>query len=111
MVLSRMSNAVPDPDDVMEADYQNHVADEPLDDFDIDVGNANLEEELQIDKSFQNREGTPVPEGLLAAIRQPISKLPSNSSTSVTMALSLENEALIFNRRKMVIKTFRTIYI
>ncbi|VDO37035.1 unnamed protein product [Haemonchus placei] len=57
-----MSNAVPDPDDVMEADYQNHVADEPLDDFDIDVGNANLEEELQIDKSFQNREGTPVPE-------------------------------------------------
>ncbi|KAK6033137.1 PCI domain protein [Ostertagia ostertagi] len=57
-----MSNAVPDPDDVMEADYQNHVADEPLDDFDIDVGNANLEEELQIEKTFQNREGTPVPE-------------------------------------------------
>ncbi|PIO67237.1 PCI domain protein [Teladorsagia circumcincta] len=34
-----MSNAVPDPDDVMEADYQNHI-----------------------EKSFQNREGTPVPE-------------------------------------------------
>ncbi|EYC39107.1 hypothetical protein Y032_0675g1423 [Ancylostoma ceylanicum] len=58
----RMSNAIPDPDDVMEADYQDHIADEPLDDFDIDVGNANMEEELQGEKSFANREGTPVPE-------------------------------------------------
>ncbi|WKY09372.1 hypothetical protein Q1695_002047 [Nippostrongylus brasiliensis] len=57
-----MSNAVPDPDDVMEADYQNHVADEPLDDFDIDVGNANMEDELQIEKDLPNRDGTPVPE-------------------------------------------------
>ncbi|RCN34419.1 hypothetical protein ANCCAN_19747, partial [Ancylostoma caninum] len=79
-----MSNAIPDPDDVMEADYQDHIADEPLDDFDIDVGNANMEEELQVssnssaypvffcfvkcaylqqgEKSFANREGTPVPE-------------------------------------------------
>ncbi|RCN29383.1 hypothetical protein ANCCAN_24860 [Ancylostoma caninum] len=62
-MIFRMSNAIPDPDDVMEADYQDHIADEPLDDFDIDVGNANMEEELQQgEKSFANREGTPVPE-------------------------------------------------
>uniref|UniRef100_A0A1I7WQL0 RPN7 domain-containing protein n=1 Tax=Heterorhabditis bacteriophora TaxID=37862 RepID=A0A1I7WQL0_HETBA len=55
------SDAVPDPEDVMEAEYHDQIADEPIDDFDVDVGNANLEED------FHDREGTPIPEEAVPA--------------------------------------------
>ncbi|CAJ0590434.1 unnamed protein product [Cylicocyclus nassatus] len=90
-----MSNAVPDPDDVMEADYQDHVADEPIDDFDIDVGNANMEEELQGDKSFANREGTPVPEDTAPANQNGDMDVTQVSPQKVIPAVVVNNAAAV----------------
>ncbi|KAJ1360397.1 hypothetical protein KIN20_019359, partial [Parelaphostrongylus tenuis] len=94
-----MANVVPDPDDVMEADYQNHVADETLDDFDVDVGNANLDDDLQIDKCFQNREGTPIPEDTA-----PANHYGETNATQVS-ALKLPPFAVVNNPSAVDIET------